>query len=100
LRRPRHGAGLLRLKGLVAVAADGWPQGQPTALHGMGHLMHAPEHLPEWPGEDRRSRLVFITAGLDEQHVRASWQSFQSFYRLHSQDNGSQTPASPSLHTA
>ncbi|KFJ09243.1 hypothetical protein DR66_1322 [Delftia acidovorans] len=96
----RHGDRLLRLKGLVAVAADGWPQGQPTALHGMGHLMHAPEHLPEWPGEDRRSRLVFITAGLDEQQVRASWQSFQSFYRLHSQDNGSQTPASPSPHTA
>src|SRR2546430_11285305 len=36
-------------------------------------------------------RSVFITAGLDEQHVRASWQSFQSFYRLHSQDNGSRS---------
>lgn len=76
----RHGDRLLRLKGLVAVAADGWPHGQPTVLHGMGHLMHAPEHLAEWPGTDRRSRLVFITTGLGAQQVRDSWQSFQRFF--------------------
>lgn len=74
-----HGKHVLRLKGLVAVAADGWPQGQPTVLHGIGHLMHAPEHLAEWPGMDRRSRLVFITSGLDERQVRESWYSFDRF---------------------
>jgi G3E family GTPase len=86
----RHGERVLRLKGLVAVAAEGWPQGQPTVLHGMGHLMHAPEHLDQWPGGDRRSRLVFIASGLDGQQVCDSWQSFQRFF---AQDNGARHSA-------
>lgn len=88
----RHGDRLLRLKGLVAVAAEGWPEGQPTVLHGMGHLMHAPEHLAEWPDGDTHSRLVFIAEGLDGRQVCASWQAWQ---RLFPQDNGEEHPPAP-----
>src|SRR5256885_11638854 len=43
-----------------------------TTLFRSGHLMHAPEHLPEWPGEDRRSRLVFITADRKSTRLNSS----------------------------
>ncbi|MGJ7613847.1 MULTISPECIES: CobW family GTP-binding protein [unclassified Variovorax] len=76
----RHGDRLLRIKGLLGIAADGFAHGQPTVLHGIGHLMHPPEHLEAWPDEDRRSRLVFITQGLSEEAVTASWRAFERFY--------------------
>ena len=31
------------------------------------YLFQAPEFLPAWPGPDRRTRIVFITAGVDAQ---------------------------------
>ena len=52
---------LLRLKGLVAIAEA--PE-RPAALHGIGHVMHAPEFLPAWPGANRNSRMVLIGAGI------------------------------------
>jgi G3E family GTPase len=76
----RHGDRLLRIKGLLGIAADGFAHGQPTVLHGIGHLMHPPEHLADWPDDDRRSRLVFIVQGLSEADVRASWEAFERFY--------------------
>ena len=51
------GSRLLRLKGLVAIAEA--PEA-PAILHGIGHVMHAPEWLEAWPGEDRQSRIVLI----------------------------------------
>jgi G3E family GTPase len=76
----RHGDRLLRIKGLLGIAADGFEHGQPTVLHGIGHLMHPPEHLDAWPDENRFSRLVFITQGLSQEAVTASWRAFESFY--------------------
>lgn len=76
----RHGDRLLRIKGLLGIAADGFEHGQPTVLHGIGHLMHPPEHLDAWPDENRRSRLVFITQGLSQEAVVASWQAFEDYY--------------------
>lgn len=78
----RHGERLLRIKGLLGVVADGFAHGQPIVLHGIGHLMHPPEHLDAWPGDDRRSRLVFITQGLSEEDVVASWAAFERFYAV------------------
>ncbi|MFE8644420.1 CobW family GTP-binding protein [Sphingomonas sp. NCPPB 2930] len=79
----RHGDRLLRIKGLLGVAAEGFEHGQPTVLHGIGHLMHPPEHLDAWPDENRSSRLVFITQGLSQETVVASWQAFEDFYTPH-----------------
>ena len=55
------GPRLLRMKGLVCIteAPD-----RPTVFHGVQHIFSAPEFLPRWPGEDRRTRMVFITQGV------------------------------------
>jgi G3E family GTPase len=57
-----RGEDLLRVKGLVHLAES---PGQPLIIHGVQHLFHPPETLPTWPGADRRTRIVFITRGLD-----------------------------------
>jgi G3E family GTPase len=57
-----RGEDLLRVKGLVQLADD---PDRPMVIHGVQHLFHPPEVLPAWPGEDRRTRIVFITKGVD-----------------------------------
>jgi G3E family GTPase len=52
-----RGSDLLRVKGLVAVAECRGP----VVVHFVQHVAHPPIELDEWPDEDRRSRLVFIT---------------------------------------
>jgi G3E family GTPase len=52
------GPALLRVKGLVHVREH--PQG-PAVVHGAQQLLHGLAWLPEWPSEDRRTRIVFIT---------------------------------------
>lgn len=75
-----HGEKILRIKGLLWIRTEDAQPPQITVLHGLGHLMHPPEHLTHWPDEqDLRSRLVFITQGLDRDEVAASWQAFDRF---------------------
>jgi G3E family GTPase len=57
-----RGEDLLRVKGLVQLAES--PE-QPLVIHGVQHLFSPPETLPAWPGEDQRTRIVFITRGVD-----------------------------------
>jgi G3E family GTPase len=57
----RHGDALLRVKGILNVV----DAVTPVAVHAVQHLVHPPRHLGAWPHGDRRSRLVFITRGLD-----------------------------------
>lgn len=64
----RHGPRLLRIKGLLDVG-DG---GGPMVLNAVQNYIHPPEHLADWPDEDRRSRLVFIMDGLEQETVRAA----------------------------
>lgn len=50
------GPDLLRLKGLIAL--EGFRG--PVEIHAVQTWLHPPRALGEWPGADRRSRLVFI----------------------------------------
>ncbi|SDR61571.1 GTPase, G3E family [Rhizobiales bacterium GAS113] len=68
----RHGAEVLRVKGILNVAGSPTP----VAVHGVQHLVHAPRHMPAWPSEDRRSRIVFIMKGLDPASVTRSLRAF------------------------
>lgn len=61
-----QGADLLRVKGIVNVAE----RAGPLVIQGVQHIFHPPIELPTWPGDDRRSRVVFITCGLDERAIR------------------------------
>jgi G3E family GTPase len=67
-----HGARILRVKGLLAVA--GMPG--PTVIHAVQHIVHPPLHLESWPGADRRSRLVFILQDIDRALLQRSLQAF------------------------
>ncbi len=70
-----HGERVLRLKGIVDTG-DGSP---PIAVHGVQHIMHAPEHLPSWPDADRRSRIVFIVRDFEPHLIQKSLDAFLGF---------------------
>lgn len=59
--------GILRIKGLVCFEAEALP----WAVHGVHRQLYPLEALPQWPGDDRQSRLVFILRGLDRDAVQA-----------------------------
>ena len=71
LRQKRLGLAdqLLRLKGIVQVSGSD----RPIVLQGIHHVLHAPVALERWPGEERKTQLVFLTSGVAERDVRAGW---------------------------
>nr|WP_141740089.1 GTP-binding protein [Bosea sp. BIWAKO-01] len=73
LLRSTHGAKLLRLKGLVAIAEH---PGQPLLVHAVQQILHPPIVLGSWPDADQRSRLVLIVKDLDEAMVQRLWAAF------------------------
>jgi G3E family GTPase len=66
-----RGEDVLRVKGLFDVGAEG-----PLLINGVQHVVHPPEHLPTWPDEDRRSRLVFIGRGFTREELELSLTAF------------------------
>lgn len=67
-----HGERILRVKGLLNVNNSQ----APVVIHGVQHCLHTPVHLPQWPSDDRTSRLVFIVRGLDPAQLRRSFDVF------------------------
>ena len=70
-----RGDDLLRLKAIIALADR---PDQPVVLHGVQHLFHPPVLLPEWPSEDRRTRIVFITRDLPQETIEESLVAFEA----------------------
>jgi len=66
-----RGLDVLRVKGLLDVGEPG-----PVVLDGVQHVVHRPRHLAAWPDGDRRTRIVFITRGIERDAVLASLQAF------------------------
>ena len=60
-----RGRDLLRVKGFVAVEGCRGP----VVVHVVQHVAHPPVELEDWPDNDRRSRLVFVTRGLPREPV-------------------------------
>jgi G3E family GTPase len=71
-----RGQDVLRVKGLLDVGGPG-----PVVLNGVQHVVHPPLHLDAWPDADRRSRIVFIARGVDEDALRASLEAFNAAAR-------------------
>jgi len=68
-----RGASILRMKGILNLQGED----RPVVLHGVQHVFHPPERLPEWPaGHDRQSRLVFILRDLDRAVVEEGLAAF------------------------
>jgi G3E family GTPase len=66
-----RGLDVLRVKGLLDAGGPG-----PVVLDGVQHVVHRPRHLDAWPDGDRRTRIVFITRGIDREAVLASLEAF------------------------
>jgi G3E family GTPase len=67
-----HGERVLRVKGILSVAG----LATPVVIHGVQHVIHPPAHLERWPDADRRSRIVFIVRGLEQQAIERSLAAF------------------------
>ncbi|MEM8700187.1 MAG: GTP-binding protein [Pseudomonadota bacterium] len=61
------GQQLLRVKGIIA--SEDRPE-EPLIVHAVQHTVSEPVRLPAWPDADHRTRLVFITDGIDPGPVR------------------------------
>ncbi|MBV8796100.1 MAG: GTP-binding protein [Hyphomicrobiales bacterium] len=61
------GAGLLRVKGLVNIAEE---PGRPAVIQGAQHLLHTMTWLDRWPDADQRTRIVFITQGIQRESLK------------------------------
>ncbi len=73
LLRATHGAKLLRIKGIVKLAEM---PNTPVVVHGVQHVFHPTARLDNWPDDDHRTRLVFITRDLPERMVRELFEAF------------------------
>jgi G3E family GTPase len=69
-----RGEDLLRVKGLVHIAEQ---PDQPLVVHGVQHLFAPPHSLPRWPGDDHRTRIVFITRGITQESVEDTLRLFE-----------------------
>ncbi|WP_245986580.1 CobW family GTP-binding protein [Azospirillum thermophilum] len=58
----RGGDNLLRIKGMLNVVETDMP----VVVHGVQHMFHPPVRLEEWPNDDHRTKLVFITRDMDQ----------------------------------
>jgi G3E family GTPase len=69
LVRNEFGARLLRCKGLVRIdGLDG-----PVLIQGVQTVFAPPTRLSQWPSDDRRTRIVCITQGVEERLLEASF---------------------------
>ena len=66
-----RGPDLLRVKGLVNI--EGEPG--PVVVQGVQHIFHPSARLQSWSDDDHRSRLVFITRGIERDIVAGLFQA-------------------------
>jgi len=50
----------------------------PVFINAVQHIVHPPQHLERWPTADHRSRIVFITRGIDHARLRRSLAAFSN----------------------
>jgi G3E family GTPase len=70
----RHGDNVLRVKGILQVRG----MTTPVFINAVQHIVHPPQHLERWPTADHRSRIVFITRGIDHALLRRSLAAFSN----------------------
>jgi G3E family GTPase len=70
---------LLAARGSDVLRVVGAPG--PLLLNGVQHVVHPPEHLPAWPDDDHRSRIVFIGRGFTAVDLQGSLRAFRATAR-------------------
>jgi G3E family GTPase len=66
------GPSMLRIKGILNVAGFETP----VVIHGVQHVFHPPQTLDDWPDDDRRSRIVFITRAVERETIEETFKLF------------------------
>jgi G3E family GTPase len=69
-----RGNDLLRVKGIINVAEH---PTRPIVIHGVQHIFHPPIQLQEWPSEDHRTRIVFITRDIEQDTIEQTLRVFE-----------------------
>ena len=64
-----RGDDILRTKGILNVAG----RDRPTIIQGVQHIFHPPVEIDAWPGDDRRSHIVFISRDISGGAIEASF---------------------------
>lgn len=72
------GENILRMKGIVHLKGED----KPVVIHGVQHIFHPTVTLPEWPSEDRRTRIVFITRDIERATIARSFDAFMQAYTI------------------
>lgn len=67
-----HGEKMFRIKGIVDVGDRG-----PIVINGVQHIIHPPQHLDDWNGEEKNSQIVFIMKDIEPQQIFRSLSTFQ-----------------------
>ena len=70
-----QGASILRIKGIVNTLDR---PGIPLIIHGVQHVFHDPVWLDEWPDQDRQTKLVFITKGIERETLDMFFKAWMS----------------------
>ncbi len=65
------GEKILRVKGMVNLVG----QEGPTIIHGVQHILYPLGQLDQWPSDDRRTRIVFITNDISKETLEPSLRS-------------------------
>lgn len=73
LVRSNFGEKLLRFKGLVKIKEH---EDRPVISHGVQHVFYPPQILDGWPDEDRRTRIVCITDGVEKGKIEGLFKAF------------------------
>ncbi|MGE0659881.1 MAG: GTP-binding protein [Reyranellaceae bacterium] len=84
-----RGPDMLRLKGILNVEGSD----KPVVVHGVQHVFHPPAMLDEWPDEDRRSKLVFITRNIERGTIERLFAAFTDQAREAEQNSWDDLPA-------
>ncbi|WP_338029172.1 GTP-binding protein [Francisella halioticida] len=65
------GLKLLRVKGIINIVGED----RPVVVHGVQHLFHPIRWLDNWPDDDHRTRLVFITHNIPQEVIQKLFNS-------------------------
>ena len=65
---------MLRVKGIINVEGEQ----RSAVVHGVQHIFHKVRWLDEWPDEDTRTRLVFITRNIKKEKVEELFDSLKA----------------------
>ncbi|MBN3846542.1 MULTISPECIES: GTP-binding protein [Burkholderiaceae] len=76
------GPSMLRIKGILNVQGED----RPIVIHGVQHVFHPPVPLDAWPGEDRHSRIVFITRAVERETVEETFRLFSEVGAIRAQE--------------